>query len=173
FDAATDMGPVATKRQLERVQDLVRSGLDEGATLVAGGGRPVGLDRGYFIEPTLFAGVDSAMRIAREEIFGPVVSVLAAEDTDDAVRIANDSIYGLNASVFTNDAGRAYSVARRLRSGTVVHNAQCADYSIAFGGFKQSGIGREGGEEGLLSYLETKAVILAAEPSAAAGLDQQ
>jgi acyl-CoA reductase-like NAD-dependent aldehyde dehydrogenase len=168
FDGATEMGPLAMGRQLDRVKDFIESGVNEGATLVTGGGRPAGLDRGYFIEPTLFGGVESGMRIAREEIFGPVLSVLAADGEDDAVRIANDSIYGLNASVFTNEPDRAYEVARRLRSGTVGHNAQRADYSIAFGGFKQSGVGREGGREGLITYLESKTVILDAEPSALA-----
>jgi aldehyde dehydrogenase (NAD+) len=165
FDQATEMGPLAMRRQLDRVRDYVASGTGQGATLVTGGGRPAGLERGYFIEPTLFAGVSSEMRIAREEIFGPVLTVLPADGEDDAVRIANDTIYGLNASVFTDDAERAYQVARRLRSGTVGHNAQRADYGIGFGGFKQSGVGREGGREGLLSYLESKTVILNATPS--------
>nr|MDT0667843.1 aldehyde dehydrogenase family protein [Micromonospora sp. DSM 115978] len=113
-----------------------------------------------------FADVTSEMRIAREEIFGPVLCVLPADGEDDAVRIANDTIFGLNATVFTNDADRAYSIARRLRSGTVGHNAQRAEYSIGFGGFKQSGVGREGGREGLLTYLETKTVVLASDPAA-------
>jgi acyl-CoA reductase-like NAD-dependent aldehyde dehydrogenase len=104
------------------------------------------------------------MTIAREEIFGPVVSVIPAENEEQAVAIANDSIFGLNASVFTSDPARAYEVARRLRSGTVGHNSWRTDFSIAFGGFKQSGIGREGGTDGLLPFLEAKTIILDAEP---------
>jgi acyl-CoA reductase-like NAD-dependent aldehyde dehydrogenase len=138
--------------------------LEEGAKLVTGGGRPKGLDRGWFVEPTVFANVDSSSTIAQEEIFGPVLSVIPAQDEQDAVRIANDSIYGLNASVFTPDLDRARDVAGRLRSGTVGHNALRSDPTIAFGGFKQSGIGREGGVEGLLNYLETKVVLLDGQP---------
>lgn len=160
FDSSTQMGPLAMKRQLDRVESMISRGVEGGARLVTGGGRPKHLDRGYFIEPTLFADVDNASAIAQEEIFGPVLCVIPADDEDDAVRIANDTIYGLNASVFTEDVDRARRVARRLRSGTVGHNAPRGDMSIAFGGFKQSGIGREGSTEGLLPYLEVKAVIL-------------
>ena len=112
----------------------------------------------------MFGNVDNGCTIGREEIFGPVLSVIAAEDEQDAVRIANDTIYGLNASVFTNDVDRARAVAGELRSGTVGHNAFRTDFGMAFGGFKQSGIGREGGKEGLLPFLETKAVILDGTP---------
>ena len=115
--------------------------------------------------PTVFADVDNTATIAQEEIFGPVLSVIPADDEQHAVELANDTIYGLNASVFTPDVDRAYHVARRLRSGTVGHNSFHTDFGIAFGGFKQSGIGREGGREGLLPYLEPKTVILDAEPS--------
>jgi acyl-CoA reductase-like NAD-dependent aldehyde dehydrogenase len=117
------------------------------------------------VAPTVFGNVDNHSTIGREEIFGPVLSVIAADDEQDAVRIANDTIYGLNASVFTPDADRARAVARELRSGTVGHNAFRTDFGMAFGGFKQSGIGREGGKEGLLPFLETKAVILDGTPS--------
>ena len=141
-------------------------GVDEGATLATGGGRPEGLDRGYFVEPTVFGNVDNGSTIGQEEIFGPVLAVIAAADEQDAVRIANDSIYGLNASVFTDDVDRARAVAGELRSGTVGHNAFRTDFGMAFGGFKQSGIGREGGKEGLLPFLETKSVILEARPAA-------
>lgn len=165
FDGATQMGPLASARQRDRVEGYIAKGLDEGAKLATGGRRPAHLNRGFFVEPTLFANVRNDMTIAREEIFGPVLSVIPASDEAEAVDIANDSPFGLNASVFTNDADRAYQVARRLRSGTVGHNSFRADFSIAFGGFKQSGIGREGGTEGLLPYLETKTVILDAEPS--------
>ena len=160
FDPETQLGPLAMKRQLDKVQSLIAKGVDEGARLVTGGGRPKHLDRGYFVEPTVFADVDNSSTIAREEIFGPVLSIIRAVDEEDAVRIADDTIYGLNASVFTADVSRARQVAGRLRSGTVGHNGMYADFGIAFGGFKQSGIGREGGTEGLLPYLETKTVIL-------------
>ena len=152
-------------RQRDRVLGYVEKGVAEGATLATGGGRPAHLDRGWFVEPTVFANVDNSSTIAREEIFGPVLSVIPAKDEEDAVAIANDTVYGLNASVFTDDADRARSVAGRLRSGTVGHNSFRTDFSIAFGGFKQSGIGREGGTEGLLPFLETKTVILDERPS--------
>ena len=144
----------------------MQKGVDEGATLATGGGRPEGLDRGYFVEPTVFGNVDNHSAIGSEEIFGPVLSVIKADDEQDAVRIANDTIYGLNASVFTNDVERARVVAGQLRSGTVGHNGFRTDFGIAFGGFKQSGIGREGGKEGLIPFLETKTVILEGRPTA-------
>ena len=159
------MGPLAASRQRDRVLDYVEKGKAEGATLATGGGRPPHLDKGWFVEPTVFADVDNASTIAREEIFGPVLSVIPAKDEHDAVAIANDSVYGLNASVFTRDADRAREVAGLLRTGTVGHNSFRTDFSIAFGGFKQSGIGREGGTEGLLPFLETKTVILEGEPA--------
>jgi len=164
FDAGNDMGPLAMARQLDRVQGYVAKGVDEGAKLATGGARPSHLNRGYFIEPTVFANVDNAMAIAREEIFGPVVSVIPADSEQQAVDIANDTNFGLNASVFTNDDTRAYEVARQLRSGTVGQNFWRTDFSIAFGGFKQSGIGREGGVEGLRLFLESKTLILDGEP---------
>ena len=164
FDAETGMGPLAMARQRARVEGYIASGSQQGARIATGGKRPPHLPRGYYIEPTVFANVGKDMTIAREEIFGPVVSVIAAKNEADAVAIANDSAFGLNASVFTHDAKRAYQVARELRCGTVGQNSFRADYSMAFGGFKQSGIGREGGSEGLLPYLETKTVILDADP---------
>lgn len=165
YDPASELGPLATARQRDRVESYIAKGRAEGARLVTGGGRPTHLDRGWYVEPTLFADVDNAHTIAREEIFGPVLVVVPAADDEDAVRIANDSIYGLNASVFTTDIDRARGVAARLRSGTVGHNAFRSDFGIAFGGFKQSGIGREGGREGLFPYLETKTVVLEGVPS--------
>lgn len=165
FDRAVEMGPLAMSRQRDRVEEYIAKGRAEGATVAAGGGRPAHLNRGYFVEPTVFGNVDNAMTIAREEIFGPVVSVIPADNEEQAVDIANDTVFGLNASVFTNDIERAYQVARQLRSGTVGHNAFRSDFSIAFGGFKQSGIGREGGTEGLHPFLETKTVVLDAEPA--------
>jgi acyl-CoA reductase-like NAD-dependent aldehyde dehydrogenase len=167
FDPTTQMGPLAMERQRDRVEGYIAKGRDEGASLATGGGRPADLERGWFIEPTVFGNVDNGSTIAREEIFGPVLSVIPADDEANAVDVANDSIYGLNASVFTEDADRAFAVARQLRSGTVGHNAFRTDFGIAFGGFKQSGIGREGGREGVLAYLETKTVILDAEPTTA------
>ncbi len=164
FDPESQMGPLASQRQLERVLGFMSTGVEQGATLAAGGGRPHDHARGYFVEPTVFGNVDNDSTIAREEIFGPVLSVIPAADERDAVRIANDTIYGLNASVFTDDVERARSVATELRSGTVGHNAFRTDVGIAFGGFKQSGIGREGGREGLYPYLETKTVILDGRP---------
>ncbi len=165
FDAATQMGPLAMERQRDRVEHYIAKGIEEGATLVTGGGRPKHLKRGYYIEPTVFAGVDNKHVIAQEEIFGPVLSVIPADNDEHAVDIANDTIYGLNAAVFTPDAGRARQVAGRLRSGTVGHNGMRIDFDIAFGGFKQSGIGREGGREGLLPYLESKTVLLDGAPT--------
>jgi acyl-CoA reductase-like NAD-dependent aldehyde dehydrogenase len=165
FDPTTGMGPLATHRQRDRVEGYIAKGIAEGATLATGGHRPGHLDRGFFIEPTLFADVDDASTIAQEEIFGPVTSVIAADDEAHAIEIANNSAYGLVSAVFTDDVDHAYRVARQIRAGTVGHNAPRADFSIAFGGFKQSGVGREGGVEGLLPYLETKTVLLAGVPS--------
>jgi aldehyde dehydrogenase (NAD+) len=165
FDAQTQMGPLVASRQRDRVEGYIAKGIADGATLATGGGRPKHLDRGWFVEPTVFGNVDNQSVIAQEEIFGPVLSVIPAEDEQDAIRVANDTIYGLNASVFTNDVGRAREVAGQLRSGTVGHNAFRTDFGIAFGGFKQSGIGREGGREGLLPFLETKTVILEGRPA--------
>ena len=165
FDAQTQMGPLVASRQRDRVESYIAQGIADGFTLATGGSRPKDLDRGWFVEPTVFGNVDNSSVIAQEEIFGPVLSVIPAQDEQDAVRIANDTIYGLNASVFTNDVERARQVAGQLRSGTVGHNAFRTDFSVSFGGFKQSGIGREGGREGLLPFLETKFVILEGRPA--------
>jgi acyl-CoA reductase-like NAD-dependent aldehyde dehydrogenase len=165
FDGATLMGPLVASRQRDRVEGYIARGIADGARLATGGGRPKDLERGWFVEPTVFGNVDNSSAIAQEEIFGPVLSVIPAEDEADAVAVANDTIYGLNASVFTNDIDRARQVAGQLRSGTVGHNAFRTDFGVAFGGFKQSGIGREGGTEGLLPFLETKTVILEGRPA--------
>jgi acyl-CoA reductase-like NAD-dependent aldehyde dehydrogenase len=164
FAAGSQMGPLAAERQRDRVEGYIAKGIADGATLATGGGRPKDLDRGWYIEPTVFGNVDNQSVIAQEEIFGPVLSVIPAADEDDAVRIANDTIYGLNASVFTSDVNRARLVGGRLRSGTVGHNAMRTDFGVSFGGFKQSGIGREGVHEGLPHFLETKFMVLEGNP---------
>ena len=161
FDAATQMGPLAMDRQLQRVRGYIETGKREGARLVLGGGRPQGFSRGYFIEPTVFAGVDSRMTIAQEEIFGPVVSVIAYDTLDEAVDIANGTRYGLHGAVYTSDPEEGFAVARRIRSGSVTVNGLIVDPKMPFGGFKESGLGREGGIEGLDPYFELKTVYFA------------
>lgn len=166
FDSDTQMGPLVSAHHRARVEDCIARARSEGGRLAVGGGRPAHLARGYYVEPTVFADVENAASIAQEEVFGPVICVIAAEDDDDAVRIANDTIYGLNSTIFTHDADRAYALGRRIRAGTVGHNGFKSDATIAFGGFKQSGIGREGGLEGLLPFLEAKSMIFAERPRA-------
>jgi len=170
FDPDTQMGPLASRQQRETVERFIAIGSQEGARLVAGGGRPKHLERGFFLEPTVFANVDNASSIAQEEIFGPVLSVIPADNEGHAVDIANDSIYGIAASVFSNDIGRVYDIARRLRSATVAHNGPNADFGIGFGGVKQSGIGRDGGHDGLLEFLEPKTVLINGTLSAASDI---
>ncbi|GAA2312915.1 aldehyde dehydrogenase [Streptomyces violaceusniger] len=160
FDPDTYYGPLIAERQRERVEGYVEAGRAEGATLVLGGGRPGHLPKGWYVEPTVFADVDNRMRIAREEIFGPVTSFLAYDDLDEAVAIANDTDFGLAGAVYTADPARGFEVARRVRAGTYGVNRYGTDAGVPFGGYKQSGLGREGGREGLESYLETKAVAL-------------
>lgn len=160
FDPHTVMGPISSAIQRDRVQNYIAIGQAEGARLVTGGGRPDHLDRGYFLQPTLFDQVDNHMRIAREEIFGPVISVLSYDDEDQAIAMANDSEYGLYASIFTQDDEAVWRLGRRLRSGNVAKNAVIVDRTLPYGGFKQSGIGREGGVEGLRSFQEQKTVYL-------------
>ncbi|MFV0244813.1 MAG: aldehyde dehydrogenase [Qingshengfaniella sp.] len=160
-DPATQMGPLAMGRQLDRVKGYIEAGLAEGATIATGGGRPEGLDKGFYIEPTIFTGVTPGMKIAQEEIFGPVVSIITYTDDDDAIAKANDSNYGLNGAIFSRDSDRAYRLARRMQSGTVTINGNIIDPTTPFGGVKQSGYGREGGPEGLDNYLETKTVNFA------------
>lgn len=163
-DGATQLGPVAMKRQRDRVEDYIALGR-QGADLITGGNRPSHLEKGYFIEPTLFANVDNSSRIAQEEIFGPVLCLIPAEDDEDALRIANDSAYGLNGSVLTHDVDAAYRLARGMKSGGFGQNGMKLEFGLPFGGFKQSGIGREGGVEGLSSFLETKTILLDGMPS--------
>jgi acyl-CoA reductase-like NAD-dependent aldehyde dehydrogenase len=165
FDSTCQMGPLAMRRQRDRVEGYITKGKAEGAKLATGGGRPAHLNRGFFIEPTVFGNVDNHSTIAREEIFGPVLSVIPAENEENAIDIANDTIYGLNAAVFTNDVERYYKAGRRLRSGSVGHNGTRTDPRIAMGGFKQSGIGREGGLEGLLPFLEAKTMVMDSLPT--------
>jgi aldehyde dehydrogenase (NAD+) len=161
FDPATQMGPLTMARQLDRVQGYIGKGVAEGATLVTGGGRPDDQPRGYFVEPTVFDNVESGMTIAQEEIFGPVVSFITYDGVDDAVAKANDTIYGLHGAVYSADPERGYEVARRVRSGSVTVNGMIVDFKMPFGGFKQSGVGREGGIEGLDPYFELKTVYFA------------
>jgi acyl-CoA reductase-like NAD-dependent aldehyde dehydrogenase len=164
FASDTGMGPVATEAQRQIVMGYIAGAKADGFKLAFGGGVPAGLDRGYYVEPTVFAGVDNSSTLAQEEVFGPVIAVIPADDEAHAVRLANDSIYGLSNAVFTNDAQRAYGVAREMRAGNICHNTVNADFSICFGGFKQSGIGREGGIEGLRPYLEAKTMLLQGRP---------
>ena len=152
------------KRQLERIENYIEEG-KKTATLMHGGARPAHLPKGYFIEPTLFAHVDNASRIAQEEIFGPVLALIPYEDEADAIRIANDSHFGLNGSVLTQDVDAAYRIARAVRTGAVGQNGLRMDFGLPFGGFKQSGLGREGGIEGLLGYTELKTILLDGMPS--------
>ncbi|WP_199542036.1 aldehyde dehydrogenase family protein [Paraburkholderia kururiensis] len=156
----TTMGPVVSDVQFDRVQRLIAAGIEEGATLVAGGlGRPAGLERGYYVQPTVFAHVRPDMTIAREEIFGPVLSILPYRDEEDAISIANDSPYGLAAYVQSRDLDRARRVAFRLRAGSVHLNYPAWDPGAPFGGYRQSGNGREYGEWGLEAFLEVKGVV--------------
>lgn len=170
FAEETQMGPLAMSRQRDRVENYIARGVEEGATLATGGNRPAHLNRGYYIEPTVFADADPHLTICQEEIFGPVVTIIPSDGEDDAVEIANCTPYGLNSSVFTNDVDRAYRVGRRLRAGTVGHNSFQTDFSVSFGGFKQSGIGREGGREGLSPFLEAKAMMFDTVPDFSADL---
>ncbi|CAN5543181.1 aldehyde dehydrogenase [soil metagenome] len=165
MDPATEIGPMVAQRQQERVEKYIALGQEEGARIVLGGnGMPDGLDRGWYVRPTIFADVDNGMRIAQEEIFGPVLSVIAYDDVDDAVRIANDSDYGLAGTVWTGDQDAGLDVARRVRAGTYGVNTYTMDFAAPFGGFKASGLGREFGPEGLGQYTELKSIYLENPP---------
>ena len=156
----TGLGPLASKAQFDKVQRLINKGVEEGAKLIAGGpGRPEGINRGYFVKPTVFADVKNDMTIAREEIFGPVLCIIPYDDEDDAIRIANDTPYGLSGFVTSGNRERAVRVAKRLRSGNVHINGARIDFGGCFGGYKQSGNGREWGEAGLEEFLELKAIF--------------
>ncbi len=160
FAESSSIGPLAGAAQFEKVQRLIRAGIDEDAKLIAGGlGRPEGISKGFFVKPTVFSGVRNDMTIAREEIFGPVLCIIPYENEDDAVRIANDTPYGLSGFVTSGDLDRARRVAKRIRSGNVHINGARVDFAGCFGGYKQSGNGREWGEAGLEEFLELKSVF--------------
>ncbi len=160
FAKETQIGPLASKAQFDKVQKMIAQGIAEGATLIAGGlGRPAHVKQGYFVKPTVFSNVRNDMAIAREEIFGPVLVIIPYQDEADAVRIANDTLYGLSGFVTSGDVERAGRVAKRIRAGNVHVNGARIDFGGCFGGYKQSGNGREWGEAGLEEFLELKAVF--------------
>jgi aldehyde dehydrogenase (NAD+) len=160
LDPASSMGPLVNQAQFDKVQDFIQSGIDEGATLVAGGpGRPADINRGYYVRPTVFGHVMPQMKIAREEIFGPVLSIISYDTEDEAVEIANDTPFGLAGFVQSRDVARAHKIANRIRTGRVYLNGAPFDRSLPFGGYKQSGNGREFGVFGFEEYLEVKAII--------------
>ncbi|MBF9233179.1 aldehyde dehydrogenase family protein [Microvirga alba] len=159
-DEGTSMGPVVSEIQFNRIQDLIAKGIAEGATLVTGGtGRPTGLNRGYYVRPTVFADVKNDMTIAREEVFGPVLSILPYETEEEAITIANDTVYGLSSHVMSADLGRARRVARQIRAGMVHLNGGAGNNAAPFGGYKQSGNGREWGRYGFEEFLEIKSMF--------------
>jgi aldehyde dehydrogenase (NAD+) len=159
-DPKIAVGPMVSQKQYDRVQSYIRKGIEEGAEVLVGGeGRPQGLEAGYFVKPTVFVNVKNDMTIAREEIFGPVLSVIAYDTEDDAIAIANDSRYGLHAAVLGTDLARARRVASRLRTGRVVINGMTDDPQAPWGGFKYSGVGREYGQYGIEAFLETRAIL--------------
>lgn len=160
FDTGTQVGPLVSRRQRDRVEAYIALGRESGATVAAGGGRP-DRDKGWFVQPTVFGGVGNDTRIAREEIFGPVLSVIPYRDLDEAVAIANDSEYGLGGTIWTTDVDKGVDLARRVETGTVGVNFYNLDYGSPFGGVKASGIGRELGPEGLASYFQLKSIFLA------------
>jgi aldehyde dehydrogenase (NAD+) len=161
-DPSIMQGPQVSAKQRDRVLSYIEKGIDEGAQLVVGGHRPAQFDKGYFVEPTLFTDVDNSMTIAREEIFGPVLAVIAYDNDNDAVRIANDSSYGLSGGVFSASSERALSIARRIRTGSIsVNGGVWYGADGPYGGYKTSGIGRQNGIEGFETYVETKLVGIA------------
>ena len=163
LDPATEVGPVVAERQRTRIEGYLDSGREEGATVAIGGGRPASFTKGWYVEPTVFTNVDNKMKIAQEEIFGPVLAVIPYDGDDQAVEIANDSNYGLCGSVWTKDNDRGLGIARQVRTGTYMLNAPVPiDFATPFGGYKESGVGREFGPEGLESFLEKKSIALPA-----------
>jgi aldehyde dehydrogenase (NAD+)/phenylacetaldehyde dehydrogenase len=163
LDPKTRLGAIVSKKQMETVLGYIDKGKREGATLVAGGGRAdIGTGKGYFLQPTVFTGVEPSMTIAREEIFGPVLATLRFSDVDDAVKKGNDSLYGLAAAVWTRDVSKAHRVARAIKAGTVwINTYNLYDPALPFGGFKESGFGRDQGRDALDKYTQTKSVWLA------------
>jgi betaine-aldehyde dehydrogenase len=153
-----NVGPLITARQRERVENYLAIGKHEGARVTVGGGRPAAFNQGWFVEPTVFADADNSMTIAQEEIFGPVGTLIPYDGEEEAIRIANDSVYGLGGAVFTADLARAFSVARRIRTGIYGVNGYALDFGAPFGGFKASGLGREMGREGFEGFLEKKSI---------------
>jgi acyl-CoA reductase-like NAD-dependent aldehyde dehydrogenase len=166
-DPDTTMGPVITEAQRGKVEALIASGVEQGAKIAFGGARPAGVDKGYFVEPTLFVDVDNSMDIAQKEFFGPVGVIIPFDDDDHAVRLANDSDFGLSGGVFSADTVRALKIAKRIRTGTVSINGWGGGVTphLAFGGYKQSGLGREWGENGLDEFLQTKNITWSAARS--------
>lgn len=161
FDQSTRLGPLVSAAQRDRVRGFIRTGVEEGATLIAGGAdTPEGLEQGYFVAPTVFSNVSRDMTIAREEIFGPVLSIMPYDSEEEAIEIANDTIYGLAGGVWAGDQEKAKAVARRLRAGQVEVNGGAFNVMAPFGGYKQSGLGREAGKFGLEEFLEVKALQL-------------
>jgi aldehyde dehydrogenase (NAD+) len=157
----TDIGPMVSRKQWERVQGYIHQGMEEGASLLAGGpGRPEGMTRGWFVKPTLFSQANNQMRIAREEIFGPVLTILPYQDEAEAIAIANDTTYGLSAMVIGQDQQRCLAVARQIDAGRVLVNTLAHEPKAPFGGFKHSGLGREMGKWGIGAYLEPKTVMI-------------
>jgi len=159
-DPAAQVGALISEKQRERVEGYIKKGIEEGARLVCGGDRPEGLDGGFFVEPTVFADVNNSMTIAQEEIFGPVLSIIAYDTEDDAIKIANDSVYGLAGSVWTSDVPRGIEISKKIRTGTYAINWYAFDPCCPFGGYKNSGIGRENGKEGVEHFTQQKSVLM-------------
>jgi betaine-aldehyde dehydrogenase len=161
-DPDTVLGPVISDRHRARIERHIAAARDDGATLASGGGRPAHLERGWYVEPTIFRDVDNGMRLAQEEVFGPVLAIIPHDGDDNAIALANDTRYGLSGAVFTPDLDRALAVAGQIRVGTFGVNGYALDFSLPFGGRKQSGVGREFGVEGLAENTELKAIALPA-----------
>jgi aldehyde dehydrogenase (NAD+) len=159
-DPAVQIGPLISEKQRSRVEGYIAKGIEEGARLVCGGGRPEGLDNGFFVQPTLFADVDNKMTIAQEEIFGPVLSIIPYDTEEDAIAIANDSVYGLAGSVWTSNVPKGIEISEKIRTGTYGINWYAFDPGCPFGGYKNSGIGRENGPEGVEHFTQQKSVLM-------------
>src|SRR5262249_36879691 len=161
LDMASAQGPLVSARQRESVEGYIKAGVAEGAQGAVGGGRPAGLPKGYYVEPTIFTGVKNSMKIAQEEIFGPVLVVIKYKNIDEAIKIANDSIYGLGGAVWSRDNDKATEVAKRVKTGTMwINEYHMLSVAAPFGGYKQSGIGREFGMDGVLEYMQIKHIHL-------------